>query len=155
MVDRLPRVPGSRRQLLQIGLEVGEVGALHTTLRAGEAQLHDLVRQTHDLEQLGAAIAPDRRDAHLRHDLEEALADSGAIAATELEAGGEVQLHTPFDSHVEEELVGHVRIHGGRAIADEAGKVVRIARRASLDQQIALASQARADEVMVNGTRHE
>ena len=37
-----------------------------------------------DLEQLRAAIAGDRRDAHLRDDLEQAFADAAPVTAAEL-----------------------------------------------------------------------
>src|SRR5262249_25424249 len=91
----------------------------------------------------------------LRHDLEEALADAGAVAATELQARREVQLDAPFAHHLEQHLVGHVWIHGRGPIPQQTGEVVRIARRSRLDQQVALAPQSLADEVMMNSPRYE
>src|SRR5581483_12048820 len=122
----------------------GEIGSLYAALRAGEAQIHHLARQAHDLEQLRAAIAGDGRDPHLGHDLEQALAQAGAIAAAELESRREIQLHASLAHHVEQYLVGHVRVDRRGAVTDEAREVMRLARRTGLDEQVALATQTGA-----------
>ncbi len=82
-LDVLGIRPGARGQAARIGLEVGEARALDAAGHAGEAQRHDLVGQADDLEQLRAAIAADGADAHLRQDLQQALLDAAAVAATQ------------------------------------------------------------------------
>ncbi len=52
LVERLAGIPRARGELFHIGFEIREVCALHTTLGSREAQVHDLVGQAHDLEQL-------------------------------------------------------------------------------------------------------
>ena len=151
LLDGLAAIPRARRKLHEITLEVREVRSLHAAFRAGEAQVNDLIVQADDLKELRASVAADGRDAHLGHDLEEALPDAGAVTAPELKAGREVELHRAAAHHLEQHLVGHVRIHGGCAVADETGEVMRIAGGAGLNQQIALAAQARPDEVLVHG----
>ena len=150
LLDRLARVPGARGERLGVGLEVGEVRALHAALGAGEAQRHHLLGESDDLEQLRAAVAGDGGDAHLRHDLEQSLAQAGAVAAPELQARREVELDAPLAHHLEQHLVGHVGIHGGGAVADEAGEMMRLARGAGLDEQIALAAQPGLHQVLVH-----
>ena len=130
------------RERALVGLEVVEVGALDAAVGAGEAQLDDLVVQADDLEQLRAAVARDRRDAHLRHDLEQALADAAPVAAAELGARLGAHADGALAHQVEQRLVGEVRIDRGRAVADQAREMMRIARRAGLDQDVALAAQA-------------
>ena len=140
---------------LEVRFQVVEVRALHAALGAGEAQLHDLVRKADDLEELRAAIARDGGDAHLRHDLEQPLAQPRAVAAPELEPRREVELDASGAHHLEQHLVGHVRVHRGRAVADQAGEMVRLARGAGLDQQVALAAQPALHQVLVHRAGHE
>ena len=151
----LARIPGPRRELLEVGLEVVEIGALDAALGADEAAVHDVIRQADDLEELRAAIARDGRDAHLRHDLEQAFSDTGAVTAPELEAGREIELHPALAHHLEQDLVGHVGIHSRRAVSDETCEMMRVTRRAGLDEKIALTAQAGLHEVMMHGARHE
>ena len=155
VLDRFAGVPRARREILEVALEVLEVRALDAARSARKAEIHDLVVEAHDLEELRASIARDRRDAHLRHDLEEALANAAAVTAAELEPRVRVHLDAALLHHVEERLVRHVRIHGRRAEADETGEMMRIARRAGLDQDVALGAHARLDESMVHGARDE
>src|ERR1700722_40831 len=107
---RLARVPRPCRERERIGLQVAEVRTLHAALGAGEAQSDDLIGQSHDFEQLRAAVAGDGGDPHFRHDLEQALAQTRAEAAPELKARREVELHAPLAHHLEEHLVGHVGV---------------------------------------------
>ena len=65
----------------------------------------------------------------------------------------EVELHAALAHHLEQDLVGHVGIYGRRAVADEAGEMMRIARRAGLDQEVALAAQAGFHQVVMHGAR--
>ena len=153
--DRLARIPRPRGELFEVGLEVLEVRAGHAARGAREAQLDHLLRQPHDLEQLRAAVTGDGGDAHLRHDLEQALSQARTVAAPELEARREVELHAAAAHHLEQHLVGHVRIHRGRPIADQAGEVMRLARGAGLDEQVALAAQAGLQQVLMHRCGHQ
>src|SRR5262249_56719137 len=95
-----------------------------------------------DLEQLRAAVAGDRRDTHLRDDLEQALADAAPIAAANFGrrlALAALELSAPV--HVEQRLVRQVRVDRGRAEADQAGEMMRVACIAGLDDQVAVAAQ--------------
>ena len=152
VLDRLHGVPRALGQVLLVFLQIFEACALDAAGRAVEAQAHHAGRQTDDLKQAAAAIAGDGRDAHLGHDLEQALADGLAIAAAQLGTLGLLELDPTLAHHVEQRLIGHVRIDGRRAIADEAGEVMRITRRTGLDDQVALAAQTQLHQTMVDGT---
>ena len=84
LLDRLAWIPGAGRKLFLVGQQVGKVRTLDTRWRATETALHDFLVQADDFEQLRAAIARDRRDTHLRHDLEQTLANAAPVAAAEL-----------------------------------------------------------------------
>ena len=140
--QRVVRIARGDELRVIFGLDLVEAGAADTRRRAGEAQVDDFAMQADDLEQLRAAIAGDRRDAHLRDDLEQALADAAPIAAADLRrrlALAALEFAAPV--HVEQRLVRQVRIDRGRAEADQAGEVMRIARVAGLDDQVAVAAQ--------------
>ena len=151
LADAFRPVPGTLRQVLGIGFQVVEVRALDAALRAFEAQGNHVLAQTHDLEQLRAAVARDGRDPHLGHDLEQTLANAAPVASADLLPLDGVHLQRTLAQEVEQGLIREVRIHRGRAVADEAGEMMRIARRARLDQQIALAAQARLDQAVMHG----
>jgi len=153
LLEVLARIEGAPRQRELVLLEILEIRSLDAADRARKAQAHDLVGEPDDLEQLRAAVAHDRRDAHLRHDLEQPLADAAAIAPAQLEARLRVHLHRALLHHVEERLVGHVGIDGRRAVADQAGEMVGITGRPRLDQQVALAAEAGGNEPVVHRTR--
>ena len=65
-----------------------EVDALDAAGRAGEAAVDHFVAQADGLEDLGALVALQRRDAHLGHDLEHALGDAGAVLVHQIVVGG-------------------------------------------------------------------
>ena len=148
----IPRTP---REVHRVRLQVVEIRALNAAVGPFEAQRHDRIAQAHDLEQLRAAVARDGRNSHLGHDLEQALADAAAVAAAELLARVGIHVHGTLAHQIEQRLVGEIRIDGGRAVADEAGEMVRIARRAGLDQDVALAAQTSLYQPMMHGTGRE
>ena len=150
LLHRFVRIPGARGQVLAVGLQVGEIGALDAAVAALEAQLDDLIGEPHDLEQLRAPIARDGRDAHLGHHLEQALADAAAVAAAELLTGVGLDGDGAVAHQIEQRLIGEIRVDGRRAIADQAGKMVRVARRAGLHQDVALAAQAGVDQAVMH-----
>ena len=78
-LDRQSAFPGSPRQLGLIRFQIAEARALNAAGGILEAQLHHLVAQADDFEQLRAAIAVDGGDPHLGDDLVQALADALAV----------------------------------------------------------------------------
>ena len=55
--------------------DLGHADAAELRGGAGEVLLHELGREADGLERLGGRVGGHRRDAHLRHDLEDALAE--------------------------------------------------------------------------------
>ncbi len=53
-----------------------EIDALYPARRTDEAAVDDFVREAHGLENLSTLVGVQRRDPHLRHDLEHALGDA-------------------------------------------------------------------------------
>ena len=101
--------------------------------------------QADDLEQLGTAIARYRRNTHLRHDLEQALADTTPVAAAELLLFADVA--APRD--IVQRLVDEIGIHGRGAVADQAREMVRIARRPRFDDDICVATKPVLHEMVI------
>src|SRR6185369_1616003 len=96
------------------GLDLVEAGAADTRRRAREAQVDDLAMQSDDLEQLRAPVAGNRRDAHLRDDLEQPLANATPITAADLRRRFALSaLEFAATVHVEQRLVRQVRIDRG------------------------------------------
>ena len=148
-------VPGALRQVLRVGLQVGEIRALNAAVRAFETERYHVLAQAHDLEQLRAAVARDGGDPHLGHDLEQSLANAAAIAAAQFLARVRIHFHRALAHEIEQRLVRQIRIHGRGAIADETREMVGVARRAGLDQDVALAAQPRLDQAMMHGAGGE
>ena len=88
------------------------------------------------------------RDAHLRHDLEQALVDRLDIALDRLVA---VHFRREFVGHVGQRLEGEIGIDRFRAIAGQQGEMMHFARFAGLDDEPDRGAQALADQVMVHG----
>src|SRR5690606_8168713 len=84
LLEMLLAVEGQAGQQRLVVLKVLEVGALDAAHRTLEAEVHDLVMEADDLEQLRAAVAGDGGDAHLRDDLVQALVDALAVVAAQL-----------------------------------------------------------------------
>ncbi len=151
-IHALLRIPGLRAQLARIGIQARETGATDARSGIGEAQVDHLRFQADDLEQLRAAVAGHGTDAHLRDDLRQALVDALAVAAADLRLlAALAELEDAAAAQVEQGLVGQVRIHRGGTEAEQAGHVVRIAGGAGLDDQVDVAAQAQAREVVVDG----
>ena len=125
--------------------------ALDTRRGALKATLHDFFVETNNFEQLRAAITRDRRDPHLRHDLEETLANTTTITATKLLLS--IEIAAPRD--VVQRLVHEVRIHHRRAVTNQAGDVVRIARDPGFHDDVGVTAQPGTHEVMMHGAGGE
>ena len=151
LLDQFTRFPCHLRELSLVIEQVVEVRSLDARCRALEAALHNLVVQTDDLEQLRTAVTRDGRDTHLRHDLEQALANTAPVGST--------QLLLPVDvaalRDVMQRLVDEIGIHHRRAITDKARNVMRIAGNACLHNNVGVTAQARVHEVVMHSARCE
>ena len=108
------------------------------------------VVQADGLEDLGAAVGGDGGDAHLGHDLQDALAERVDQVADGL-LGLDARQEGAGADQVLDGLHRQVRVDGGGAVADEQGDVVHLADVAGLDQQAHLGALLGADEVVVDG----
>src|SRR5436305_1200326 len=80
-----------------------------------------------------------------------ANADAAPIAAADLiERFAFPAFQFAAALHVEQCLVREIRINRRRAEADQAGAMMRIARRAGLDEQVAVATQLHLQKVRVH-----
>ena len=99
----------------------------------GDVLVDDILADADGFEDLGAAVALEGRDAHLRGDLDDAL--GGGLH--EVLAGGlvvEIGQQTLVD-HVVDGLEGDVRVDRADAVADEQGEVVDFAGLAGLEHE--------------------
>ncbi len=127
-----------------------QAGAADLGGGAVEVGLDELVVEADGLEDLGAAVGGDGGDAHLGHDLQDALAervDQVLDGLLRLQAGQE----GTGAQQVLDGLHGEVRVDRGRSVADEQGDVVDLADVTGLDQQADLGALLGGDEVVVHG----
>ena len=120
--------------------------------RAAEVLLDQRLLEPDRLEELCAAVRHVRRDAHLRHDLRQALADRLDVVRDRLvgaEVGRQILLHR------DERLEREIRMHRLGAVAGEHREVMDLARRAGLDHQARGRPQAFAHEVLVHGRKRQ
>ena len=127
--------------------DLAERSAFDRRRGAEEIRFHERARETDRVEYLRAAIGLIGRDAHLRHDLEQAFVDG---------------LDEALDDFVGAHRLGQVLGHRGQrlerevgidrlgAIAGKARKMMHFARFASLQDETDRSTQALADEMMVN-----
>ena len=117
--------------------------------RAGEVLVDDVGGQADGLEHLGAGVGRHRRDAHLGHDLDDALGGGLDVVLLGLARGHAGQ--DPRRDHVVDGLEGQVRVDGGRPEALEQGHVVDLAGVARLDHQAHLGPGLLPHQVVVDG----
>ena len=115
---------------------------------AGEPPVDDVLREADGLEDLRAAVGRDRRDAHLRHHLEDALAQRLDEVADRL-LGRDVAEGSAA-GQVLGALHREVGVHGRGAVADEQRDVVHLAHVAGLDEQGHVAALLGPREVVVD-----
>ncbi len=133
---------------LDLGGDHVQTDAGDARRRPGEILVDDLLAQADRLEDLCAAIALRRGNAHLGHDLHDALADRLDVVLDRLVVIDAGQFALTY--HVVERLEGQVRIDGAGAVADEQGEVMHLARLAALEDQADLGARALADQVMMH-----
>ena len=141
---------------------VAERGAVHPDRLLGDgedADAADLARgaaeilvdqrllEADRLEQLRAAVRHVGRDAHLRHDLRQTLADRLDVVVGRLVAA---EIARQVLAQVEQRLEREVGMDRLGAVAGEHREVMDLARRAGLDHQPGGRAQAFANEVLVH-----
>ena len=128
--------------------DLGETHALDAGVGAGEILGDEIGLQSDGVEDLRAAIGLIGRDAHLRHDLQQALADRLDVALDRFLAvrrAGQLILHR--DDALEREI----GVDRFGAVACEAGEVMHFARFARLHDEADRGAQAGADQMMMHG----
>ena len=115
----------------------------------GEPGLHEVLGQAHRLEDLGAAVGGDRGDAHLRHDLQDALPERPVEVLDGL-LGGEVADHAALHELLDA-LHREIRVQGARAVADQQGRVMHLPHVPGLHEQRRGGAAPRAHQVMLDG----
>jgi hypothetical protein len=118
----------------------------------GEGPVADLLVETDGFEQFAAAIGGDGADAHLRHDLEQALLQRRAVVLLGFDRLG---VHLTRGRHGPHLLDGEVGIDPGSAESDQAGEVVRVARLAGDRDERRLEAQSGGDEVVMDGPHRQ
>ncbi len=109
--------------------------------------------ETDRFEDLRAAVALQRRDTHLRHDLQNALVERVDVVLHRLsvrDAGNQ-----PVPKHVVERLEGKIWIDDAGAVAQEQRAVMHFAGVARLDHEAAVGACALEDEMVVHAGRRE
>lgn len=127
-----------------------EAGAADLGGGAVEVLRDEVLVQADGLEDLGAPVGGDRRDAHLGHDLQDALAERVDQVPDGLLGLDALDERTGADQ-VLDGLHRQVRVDRGGAVADEQRDVVDLADVPGLDQQPHLGALLGADEVVVDG----
>ncbi len=128
--------------------EFGEADAPEPRRCAAEVLVEQRLSQSRRLEDLGAGIRRDGRDAHLGHHLQHALAQRLDVVVHRL-LGGE-RSDRPRRHQVVDRLERQVRVHRGRAVSDQQRDVVHLPSLAGLDDQADLGALPGADQVLVH-----
>ena len=151
----IERVLVDRRIAERVGMaargffgDFGQADALDAGMGADEIFRDEIGLQSDGVEDLRAAIGLIGRDAHLRHHLQQALADRLDVALDDfivVERGRQPVLHR------DDGLEGEIRIDRLGAVAGQAGEVMHLARLAGFDDEPDRGAQAGADQMMVHG----
>ena len=110
-----------------------EADARDARSRAGEVAVDQVAVQSDGLEDLSAAVALERRDPHLGHDLEDPLVERLDVVLDRLRVVDPAQ--EALADHVVQGLEGHPRVDGAGAVPDEQAHVVDLARVAGLEDE--------------------
>ncbi len=137
--------------MLQLGLPRQHIQAyaLDARSRAGEVLLHQRLVQPDGFKDLRAAVALERRDAHLREDLQQALVD-GLLVVLQGLIEGQVRREAAALVQILERLDGQIGIDGAGAVADQQGEVHHLARLARFHDQRHLGARLFANQVVVH-----
>ncbi len=128
--------------------DLGQADAVEMRSGSVKKPIDDLAPQADDLENLRAAIGIDGADAHLRHDLQQAVLDGvevildrffGLNVAAEVRDGGERE----------------IGIHRRRPITDEHREVMGLARLTAFNHDVALHAQVLPQQMIVYRAQRE
>ena len=125
----------------------GEADALDRGGRAGEIGVDEVGIEPDRVEDLGAAIGLVGRDAHLGHDLENALADRLDVVLADI---GRIEIGEAPGTQILERLEGDIGIDPFRTIAGERAEMVHFARFAGFDDQPGLHAQALPHQLVMH-----
>ncbi len=117
-----------------------------------EIALNEIFRETDRLENLGAAIGLVGRNAHFRHDLQEALVDRFDVALACLMA---IDFIGKLARHGGERLEGEVGVDRFRSIARQQGEMMDLPRVAGFDDEADRGAQPLADQMMMHRRRRK
>src|SRR5262245_20976871 len=112
-----------------------------------KVSINETLIQADGFEDLSATVTLQRRDAHLRHDLQHTLLYSfGVVIHCFAMIDGRQQ---SLPDHVVQSFKSQVRINGRRAVADQQAVVMNLSRIAGFDDYSRLGAHTFADEMMV------
>ena len=109
------------------------------------------------VEDLGAVVTVQRRDTHLRHDLEHPLVDP----LDEVLLGGlviEITLAVFEDSlaaQIGQSFESQVRVHCAAAVTEQQGEMMHLARLARFEEQCALRASSLANQVLMHARNRQ
>jgi hypothetical protein len=128
--------------------DLGQPHAFDSGVGADEKFRDEIGLQSDGIEDLRAAIGLIGRDAHLRHHLQEALADRLDVALDDFMV---VERRRQAVLHRDDGLERKVRIDRLGAVAGEAREMMHLARLARFDHEPDRGAQSRADQMMMHG----
>ena len=153
LLQRLARVPGHFCQTLLVSFQFREAGAFYARGHTAEGGIHHFTREPNGLEQLCAAVGADRGNAHLGHDLEQALVDALAVV---LVAGARFAQQFTIADQILKHAVGEIGIDGRCAKPEQARHLMGVAGTRGFNHQVRITAQAAANQVVVHGAgRHQ
>ena len=129
--------------------EAFQADAADAAGRPREELVHERLLQAHRLEDLRAAVALLRGDAHLAHDLQQALRRRLDEVLVEL-LPRIVAADDLLRLHLVDRGEGDVGVHGAGAVTGEQREVLHLAGLARFDDEPATGAGALADEVVVH-----
>ena len=136
--------------------DLAEADAFDLRGRAVKATLHEVGTEADGFEDLRALVAVEDRDAHLRHDLENALLEARMVALQGFADGNSTELVLGIVlDHFAHAFVGQVGTDGSAAESDQAGHLVGFARLAGVDDDAGQHALAAPGEVVMHGTCRE
>src|SRR3982074_499269 len=132
--------------------DFGEPDAADPRRGSAEIAFNKIVRETDRLENLRAAIGLVGRNAHFRHDLQEALVDRFDVALARLLT---IDFIRKLARHRGDRLEGEVGVDRFRSIARQQGEMVALPCVAGFDDEADRGAQTLADQMMMHRRRRE
>ena len=148
---RSPRVRMARQRLPG---DLVEPRAPHPRCCPGEVPVQHRLRQPHRLEHLSVAVAAQRRNAHLGHDLHQPLVQRLDVVAQRLGLVGPHRKRIRPDQ-LRQRGKGQVRIDRRGAEPQQQRHVHHLARLAGFDQQPRARPESRFAQRLVHGSRRQ